>query len=171
MGEADGVVVYENRRALPRAWLAGEAAVVGEAEALEVIRAGRLPSGQEWEPRRTALVEAPLREGTRAGAGEGRVEFVRREANRVELRTRADAPAVLVLGENYYPGWRAEVDGREAEVLRVNYNLRGVEVPAGEHEVRFTYRPRSLTFGVLVTLVTLAGLLLWAFWSKPGRAR
>jgi hypothetical protein len=162
VGEADGVVVYENLRALPRAWLATEAVVLDEAAALAAIRAGRLPSGQEWEPRRTALVEENLSLSPRAGAGGGSVEFVRRGAGGVELRTKSDAPALLVLGENYYPGWRAEVDGRAAETLRVNYNLRGVELPAGEHTVRFTYRPRSLMLGLLVSLLTLVGLVLWA---------
>jgi Bacterial membrane protein YfhO len=149
-------------RVLPRAWLATEALVVGEAQALEVIRAGRLPTGQEWEPRRTALVEEAAGAGLRAGAGAGRVEFVLRHPNRVELRTTSDAPSILVLGDNHYPGWEAEVDGRAARVLRVNYNLRGVELPAGEHAVCFTYRPRSLVVGLFVSLLTLAALALWA---------
>jgi hypothetical protein len=160
VGEADGVVVYENLRALPRAWLAAETVAASEAETLETIRTGRLPSGREWEPRRTALVEGPANLGPGSG-GEGRVEFVRREPNRVELRTASAAPAMLVLGENHYPGWRAEVDGRAVETRRVNYNLRGVEVPAGEHRVSFVYRPRSALFGLLVSLATLAALLLW----------
>jgi uncharacterized membrane protein YfhO len=85
----------------------------------------------------------------------------RYEPNRVEVRTAADAPAVLVLGENHYPGWRAEVDGRAVETLRVNYNQRGVALPPGAHEVRFLYRPKSVLLGLLVSLLTAAGLALW----------
>lgn len=161
VGEAEGVVVYENLRALPRAWLAAEAVVASEQETLGVIRTGRLPAGGEWEPRRTALVEAPPGVELQAGAGEGRVEFVKREPNRVELRTASAAPSVLVLSENHYPGWRAEVDGRAVETMRVDYNLRGVALPAGAHEVRFTYRPKSALLGLLVSLATLVALLLW----------
>jgi hypothetical protein len=161
LGEADGVVVYENLRALPRAWLASEAMVASEEETLNIIRTGRLPSGQEWEPGRTALVAE--RPGVSlGGAGGGRVEFAGRGANRVELRTTSTAPSLLVLSENHYPGWRAEVDGREVETLRVNYNLRGVELPAGEHEVRFTFRPKSALLGLLVSLAALVALALWA---------
>ena len=178
VGEADGVVVYENLRALPRAWLASEALAASEEETLGVMRTGRLPSGQEWEPRRTALVEGPPGVSLGGAAGGGSVEFVSRSPNRVELKTNAPAPSILVLSENHYPGWRAEVDGRGVETLRVNYNLRGVELPAGPHEVRFTFRPKSALLGLLVSLATLAALALWAtkfraagFGLKAGRKR
>ncbi len=46
-------------------------------------------------------------------------------------------------------------------VLRVNYNQRGVHVPAGEHEVRFVYRPKSVIIGAAVSLLAALGLLLW----------
>jgi hypothetical protein len=157
------VAVFENARALPRAWLASAARVLPEEEMLGVIRTGRLPEGAEWEPRRTALVEAPLdfprapAEDPSAGA-----EVTRREPNRVEVKTASSAPSILVLSENHYPGWRAYVDGRAAEDLRVDYNLRGVVLAAGEHRVEFVYRPKSVLIGLLVTLVTLAALLLWS---------
>jgi hypothetical protein len=44
---------------------------------------------------------------------------------------------VLVVSENDYPGWRAYVDGQSVPIVRVNYNLRGVVVPQGEHEITF----------------------------------
>ncbi|MET0648685.1 MAG: hypothetical protein ABW208_18900, partial [Pyrinomonadaceae bacterium] len=50
--------VYENARALPRAWLASEARALDEEATLKVIRTGRLPEGSAWEPQRTALVES-----------------------------------------------------------------------------------------------------------------
>jgi hypothetical protein len=48
-------------------------------------------------------------------------------------------------------------------VLRVDYNLRGVFVPAGAHEVRFVYRPKSALIGLAVSLVTAAALAFVAF--------
>ncbi len=103
------------------------------------------------------------------GAGtqaEGRAEVTRYEPNRVDVKTASAGPSVLVLGDNHYPGWRARVDGREAELLRVNYNLRGVALPPGEHEVSFVYRPTSLLYGLALSLVTLALLALWTLRSK-----
>ncbi len=53
-------------------------------------------------------------------------------------------------------------------MLRVNYNLRGVFVPAGEHEVSFVYRPKSLMLGAAVSLLAALGLLLWWRRLLPG---
>ncbi len=155
--------VYENRRALPRAWLASDVRALEEEEALKIIRTGLLPDGSKWEPERTVLVEPGA--GTKvympvAPRG-GSAEVTRYELNRVDVRTKADDAALLILGENHYTGWRAYLDGRPAGVLRVNYNLRGVYVPAGEHAVSFVYRPKSLMVGAVVSVLAVFGLLLW----------
>jgi hypothetical protein len=182
LAQLGDVAVFENTRALPRAWLASEARVLTEEEMLGVIRTGRLPEGGAWEPLRTALVEAPLDfRGDAAADPAARASFVRREPNRVELKTTSAAPTILVLSENHYPGWRTYVDGRAAETLRVDYGLRGVVLAAGEHRVEFVYRPKSVLIGLAVSLVTLAALLLWSsraanawlarrLWSARGRS-
>ena len=46
-------------------------------------------------------------------------------------------------------------------MLRVNYAQRGVYVPAGEHEVQFVYRPKSVLVGLLVSLLAAAALAVW----------
>lgn len=155
--------VYENARALPRAWLASDVRALEEEAALKVIRTGLLPDGSKWEPERTALVEpgSGTKLYTPAAPRGGSAEVTRYEPNRVDVRTKADDATLLVLSENHYPGWRAYLDGRPVGVLRVDYNLRGVHVPAGEHEVRFVYRPKSLMVGAAVSLLTALGLLLW----------
>jgi uncharacterized membrane protein YfhO len=98
----------------------------------------------------------------------GSASVTRYEPNRVDVRTKADDAALLVLSENHYPGWGAYLDGRPVGVLRVDYNLRGVHVPAGEHEVRFVYRPKSLMVGAAVSLLAALGLLLWWRRLLPG---
>ncbi len=170
VAQAGNVVIYENTRPLPRAWLASGAQVLGEQATLETIRTGRLPGGAAWEPRQTALLEALPNDfnlSSDANASAGRAEVTSYEPNRVEVRTTADAPSVLILGENHYPGWRAEVDGRAVETLRVNYNQRGVALPPGAHEVSFVYRPKSVLLGLLVSLATAAALALWCLQMLP----
>ena len=157
------VAIYENARVLPRAWLASEALVLDEGQMLEVIRTNRLPGGAEWNPRQTALVEAPVdfkQEEAADALASARV--TRREPNRVEVKTVSSAPSILVLSENHFPGWRAYADGRSVETLRVDYGLRGVVLAAGEHTVEFVYRPKSVIIGLAVSLLTLAALVLWA---------
>lgn len=158
------LVVYENTRALPRAWLATEAFVVADDAALQTIRTGLLPDGRAWEPRSTVLTASALgNELTGGGGGDEarRAEVTSHEANRVEVLTEASAPSVLVLADNHYPGWRAYVDGRGVETVRANYNLRGVLLPAGRHQVTFVYRPKSALLGLLVSLLSAFALAAW----------
>ncbi len=56
----------------------------------------------------------------------------------------AASSGVLVLHDTYYPGWTAELDGKEVPILRAEVLFRGVEVPAGRHQVVFRFRPLTL---------------------------
>jgi uncharacterized membrane protein YfhO len=128
---------------------------------LEVIRTGRFADGLKWDPGTSALLEGPLIGA--APAGGGVAEIVRYEPNRIEVHTKSDAPTILVLSENHYPGWRAYVDGGFVETLRVDYNLRGASLPAGEHKVEFVYRPKSVFLGAAISsfaIVLLGALAL-----------
>jgi membrane protein YfhO len=159
----ENVVIYENQRALPRAWLASEARLVPDEQALEVIRTGKFPDGSEWDPARTVLVERPANLAAVSDAATGaRAMIARYEPNEVGIAVRTASPAILILADNYYPGWRVHVDGERADLLRVDYNLRGVQLTAGEHDVRFTYSPRSVVYGLAISVVAAAAL---AFWS------
>ena len=157
------VAVFQNTRELPRAWLATGELVEKDEDELSIIRTGKMPDGGAWNPLETALVESAT--GIHFGKGNeppGKAEVTRNEANRVDVKTASSAPAILVLSANHYPGWRAYVDGQAVEVMRVNYNQRGVAVPAGNHFVTFLYRPKSLLIGLVISVLALAGLVLWA---------
>ena len=80
----------------------------------------------------------------------------------VQLSAPAPAGSALVVSENYYPGWTATVDGRAAEVGRVNFVLMGVELPAGARaiELRFASAPYETGKGVTLASAGLAVLLL-----------
>jgi hypothetical protein len=153
--QTEDVDLYQNHSAMPRAWLASQATVLNEAAMLEVIRSGRFADGRQWDPATTALVESPLA-GASPSGNAGDVRITRYEPNRIELVTKSDAPSVLVLSENHYPGWRAYVDGSFVDTLRVDYNLRGAVLPGGEHTVEFVYRPKSVFLGAGLSLFALA---------------
>ncbi len=85
--------------------------------------------------------------------------------NRVAIKATAQADGLLVLADQYFKGWEATVDGVPAPVQRVNHFMRGVPVTAGEHEVVFTFAPRSLQLGAALSLL---GLLLAV--TVPGAA-
>jgi len=90
--------------------------------------------------------------------------------NDVELQVEADEPCLVVLTDSCYPGWQAFVDGARKPIWRANSVFRAVEVPPGKHLVTFTYRPASVRWGTVITLVTLllvaAGLLFERYHSK-----
>jgi Bacterial membrane protein YfhO len=155
------VNIYENMRALPRAWLASEVRALDEDAILQVIRTGYLPDGLKWDPLRTALVETPLAINSSTQAGQ--VEVTTYEANRLRLHARASGESMLVLSENDYRGWRAYVDGAAVSIIRVNYGLRGVVIPAGEHEIVFVYRPWSVLGGAFISLAAAALLGVFCF--------
>jgi hypothetical protein len=164
------VAIFENARSLPRAWLATETQVLSEPQMLEVIRTGKFLDGRVWEPRRVALLEGPLDFKTNAADDAASAEVTSHEPNRVKVKTSSAAAAILVLSENHYPGWRAYVDDQRVDVLRVDHNLRGVMLPAGEHRVSFTYRPKSGMIGLTISILALAALILWSRRVLPEEA-
>lgn len=80
--------------------------------------------------------------------------------SRITFKVDKTRPAVLVLADAWYPGWRATVDGNPAEVVRVDGLFRGVELGEGEHEVVLEYVPNSLRWGLGIS--ALSGLILMA---------
>ena len=108
-----------------------------------------------------ALVEASA-DALGADAGPGATIPVPLAAYRPnDLRATFDAPGpgVFVVKDSFFPGWEATLDGRPAEVVRVNGLVRGVLVPtSGRHEVSMAYRPRSFVHGVALALAALAFL-------------
>jgi hypothetical protein len=67
-------------------------------------------------------------------------------------------PSLLIIGENFYPGWKAYIDGKEVDYLRTNFLFGGVIVPEGSHRVELFYRPKSFHDGMKLTFV---GLAVW----------
>ena len=72
----------------------------------------------------------------------------------------AAGAALLVLSEVYYPGWRATVNGRAAEIRKTDGGLRGIEVPRGPSRVVLKYVPVSFYAGAALSALTVGGVLL-----------
>jgi uncharacterized membrane protein YfhO len=61
----------------------------------------------------------------------------------------------LVVSENYYPGWRASVDGKPVPVYRANFNLLGLALPTGATRVELTFHDPGVDTGTVITVVAL----------------
>lgn len=92
--------------------------------------------------------------------------------NRLTYKARSARGGVAVFSEIYFPwGWQATVDGRPAEIGRVNYVLRALRLAPGEHTVEFRFDPQSLrvtnTLGIvsvaLIYALCLAALAWWTY--------
>ncbi len=102
-------------------------------------------------------------------AAGGRLDLEEAGTDSYRLRAAAERPAFLVMRQNYYPGWTAQVDGRAVPIYRADYLYQGISLPAGAHEIVFRYRPTKfiveIIFGAGLFLLTL-GLALF---GKPFR--
>ena len=90
----------------------------------------------------------------------------------VAVDAETPTPALLVLNDTNYPGWRAYLNGQPAEMLTANFLFRGVLLPAGKSTVEFKYQPWSFRIGGGISLAALAILTLLVLRVSEGsRAR
>jgi len=151
-----GVAVYENLRACPRVWIVPETVSLAPDEIKRAIQTSKLPDGGVYDPAGMALIEEPL--GLREPPDpDVKAWVVDDRHTTLDIQTHNRMPAFLVLGDLYYPGWKATVNGRPTRIFETNYIQRGVLVPAGRNFVRFEFHPASLYAGLGVSG---AGLLL-----------
>lgn len=141
---------------LPRAWLTGEL-----QPSTGAFSASRAVAALDRE--RPALTRKTVADRYRDPFFQPVAEVTYESDGTVTLAAHTDRPAVLVLAEAFYPGWRVWVDGREKTCLNINYLFQGVELEPGSHRVRFVYRPRHFTAFLWVSGVSL--LLFAAAWA------
>lgn len=118
------------------------------------------------DPAQSAVLEAAPRPLSAAGT---RVQIVNYQDDFYRVRYAAPSECLLRIAVPYFPGWSAEIDGRPAEVLRVDWALSGVIVPAGNHNLTFRYRlPRFAAGAVISGLTWLACLAILLSPIFPG---
>lgn len=87
----------------------------------------------------------------------------------MNYESQSSVDGLAVFSEIYYPGWEATIDGKEVQVLRADYILRALAIPAGRHVIQFTFKPAAYAVGNKVTtisswlvLLILAGCIFWS---------
>ena len=132
---------------LPRARLVGSAVIKTDEEAVPYMLSPDFDPVREVVLAEAAPLELP---GDPVG---GEVTWIERGPDRLRLDVVSDRPALLVVADNWYPAWKARVNGELVPVLRAYHTLRAVPVPAGGGEVEMYYESR---------------LLAWSLWSGVG---
>jgi hypothetical protein len=158
--------VFEDPRALPRAYVVPYVRHASRGQALRALAGGRLdPSLEALVPRDAT---APRRVGVDPGLRPVRVSSP--SPDRVRLNVPSGPAGWLVLADAYSPHWTAEVDGRDARVRPTNFAAMGVGLAPGPHVVTFRLDRRSFWTGAVVSgLALLAMVLLWL--DAPARLR
>jgi uncharacterized membrane protein YfhO len=180
---AEGISLYENKSAMPRSFFAGRMVETqSHADALRIL------CDSSFDPHTTVVIEQTAATATSGSAqatnssglysqpsemanvAPAVATIVEDKRNRIAIQTENDTTGLLVLSDNYYPGWRALVDGEPVEVLRANCTMRAVNVPAGRHLISFVFMPRAFFVSVYVSIaaavVTLAALILFSVTNK-----
>lgn len=164
--ESDRGIVYENQDVLPKAFFVDSVITTQvPQEAFNYLKPGQLDFSN------TAVVETsdPISSQPDTTAS---VEVTRYTGPQISMEVNRSVPGFLVLSETYYkPGWIAELNGEEIPIYKTNYMLRGMEIPAGEHQLELRFEPQSRKTGLILSWFSLfiqiliAGL--WGFtWYK-----
>ena len=156
-----GEVVLENKKVLPKVWLVPSVfKVTDKAHALQILQ------NPVFDPRQIALVETapPIAMGQQnLQSDAGSVVVDRYEAKRIDISATSSINSLLVMGEKYYKGWQATVDGKKADIVLVDHVLRGVYLTSGTHKIEFIFDPFPFKVGKSLTLASFlffAGMLI-----------
>jgi len=152
-----------NSQALGNAWFASAWTMAEGADA-------EMAALQSLTDPRSAVVPETFSDalaGVLPGAASaGRAELVSFTPDFQEYLVTAPAKGLLMFSEIHYPeGWQLTIDGEPADLLRVNYALRGVVVPAGEHRVEMAFVLPSVQSARTIASLGSGLLLLFVFGS------
>jgi hypothetical protein len=151
--------LYRLDQPLPRAWVVPRARVVPEPGDMLAAM-----SASSFNPSQEVLLERPGPLPNEGGASTPGLPATPSSPAAVSLHEGANGrtidlvvsqPGYLVTSYTFYPGWRATIDGRPAEILRANYAFMALPLEPGEHRVVFRYRPVSVIAGAALSVLSL----------------
>ena len=133
---------------VPRLWtLVGGAVIKSDEEAVPYMLS------PDFDPEaEVVLTEAPAL-ALQGGAVEGNVTWLERTPNRLRFSVTTEQPALLVVSDNWFPAWKATVNGAEQPVLRAYHSLRAVPIPTGQHTVEMVYESALVRTSIWISLV------------------
>jgi hypothetical protein len=153
--------VQQNPAALGNTWFVNN--IQFEKGPLAVMKALDSFNPQEIaiidEADKNLVVAIPQRDST------GSIQLIKNLNDEIIYRSASPVNAFAVFSEVFYDrGWKAFIDGKESTIVRSNYALRGLSIPAGNHEIKFIFHPDSYYGGkTIATIANIAILLILLF--------
>lgn len=142
--------LFQIKNHLPRAWLVGEIYPSGRWTLKDY-------SKRSFDARASAVGPEEIAAFYKKRYYQDVDHIAYDRPHRIRIEMAAVQPGVLVLAESFYPGWRATVNGKPKNIVRLNYLFQGVEVDAGRQSIIFEYRP---PFFRLYAVVSLAAIIV-----------
>lgn len=104
------------------------------------------------------------------------IKLINYKPNHLEYQSNNTNDGLAVFSEVYYPkGWKVTIDGKPTEMIEVNYTLRGLEIPAGEHTIVFSFEPEVVktgsTIALISSIIALIGILIAVFYIVQKRKK
>lgn len=149
--------IIQNPENLGNVWFVDETIQLSQADSA-IVKIGQIDVSKK------AIVPVPAQNYTL-----GEAEIKLKEYNPISLKYESKNAnrGFAVFSEIYYPrGWKAYIDGKEKDIVQTNYFLRGLEIPAGEHEILFKFEPSVISIGnkimigsnILFILLVIGGI-------------
>jgi len=153
-----GPVARFNPYALGNAWFVDTVQIVPNADA-------ELASLSNFNPSRKAIVDKRFKKNLEGFSPSndtiGTIQLIDYKPNRLVYKSDTKSQKVAVFSEIYYPkGWIATIDGKMQDHFRANYVLRAMVIPAGTHEIVFTFKPKMFEIGKKIDLASSLLILL-----------
>ena len=147
--------VIPNFEAYGNAWVANTIQLVNNPDE-------ELTATVQLSTKNIAVVDQNKFSGTKSNySGKGTVTLTSYQANELKYNAALSGASFVVFSEIYYAeGWQASIDGQPVEISRANYVLRSLEVPAGDHEIVFSFKPKVYYYGNTVTTASSILILL-----------
>jgi len=147
-----------NKYALGNAWFAGKARIVENANM-------EISSINSFNPSEEAIIDASFKDQVTKESypilENEKIELISYLPDELVYKYSARGEKLVVFSEIYYPaGWKSYIDGKESKYFRANYILRGMVVPAGDHEIKFSFRPSSYITGNKISMASSVLLIL-----------
>lgn len=147
-----------NPYALGNAWFAEKPVIVENAN-MELTAVNAI------DPSKEAAIDVRFKDQIKSSSypvtANDKIELVSYKPNELDYKYSAEGERLAVFSEIYYPpGWKCYIDGKESSYFRANYILRGMVLPAGNHEIKFTFKPSSYFIGNKVSLASSILLFL-----------
>lgn len=155
-------------QAIPNPYANGNAWFVQQLSFVENADA-EMAALQKLDTKRAAVADARFKAALQTAVlDSGSVRLTHYDTNLLRYVAESPKGGVVVFSEVYYPDWTVTIDGKPAELGRVNYLLRALRVPAGRHEIGMEFRPASVATtdrlgyaAIALTLLLFGAALVW----------